>query len=148
MYLIGIFAVLLVIMFIVWQFKLLKKYVLSFDKYQINPQAGYVKVNEQLIPFAAIARVTVRPCEQPSAAEKALSKSAAYAYMAQLVFHLHDGSAVCCSFNTKGALYQALKQLAPHTTVEADIEAYKPRPGCGLFLIFGAAILIILLKCC
>ena len=148
MHLIGILAVLFIIAFIGWQLKLLKKYVLSFDKYQINSQAGYVKINEQLIPFAAIACVTVKECEQPSAVEKALSKSAAYAYMAQLVFHLHDGSAVCCSFNTKGALYQALKQLAPYAAVKADIASYKPRLGCGPFLIIGAVLLVILLKCC
>ena len=149
MQLLYVCVVLFIIGFIVWQLKMLKKYVLTFDKFQINVKEGWLSVNKQVICFADIAYVSVREKTQPTAVEKALSKSAFYAYMAEAVFHLHDGMSVTCLFNTKGALYAALKKLAPYVQINADWHTYKPRWPWGFLLLMAAAVLAgLLLKSC
>ena len=113
-----------VILFIVWQFSLLKKYTLHFDKFKINLQEKCVFVNGRSIRFDEIDHITVQPLEQPTLAEKALSRSAVNHYMAQMTFHLKQGTPVECVFNYKGALYKALTQLKPHVRIDASIETY------------------------
>lgn len=128
--------------FIWWQFKMLKKYVLTFDRFSINTQKDYVQINHQIIPFADIAFISVREKEQPTTTEKMLSKSACYAYMAEMIFHLQDDICVSCVFNTKGALYKALKQLAPYLQINADTQKYKPRTSWGYMLLICAAVIM------
>ena len=142
---VAVVAIVLFIRFMVWQFKMLKKYALTFDGFKINAKEGYLVVNEQVINFADIDYVTVRETQQPSALEKTFSKSAFYAYMAEVVFRLQDGMQVSCRFNTKGALYKALKQLEPYVQINACIENYAPRFGWEIFLFFAAIILCVLL---
>ncbi len=134
--------ILLGIGFIVWQFRLLQKYVLTYDKFQINLQERWVSVNGQTVYFQDIDHVTVKQLRQPALFEKALSKNAAYSYMSEIVFHLKEGPEVHCTFNFKGALYKALKQLEPFVSIQADIESYKPRIQWGGLLLVIAAIIL------
>lgn len=39
---IAVFFILLMGIFIAWQFKMLKKYALSYDKFKIHPTEGYI----------------------------------------------------------------------------------------------------------
>lgn len=87
---IAVFFILLMVIFIAWQFKMLKKYALSYDKFKIHPTEGYISVNGQRIYF---------------------SKGQAPLY---------------CTFNSKGTLYNALKQLQPYVRIDENIENYKP----------------------
>ena len=145
MSLLVFFGVLFMVGFIVWQFKMLKKYVLTFDGYKMNAKEGFLVVNERVINFADITFVTVRELAQPSATEKMLSKSAYYAYMSEVIFHLHEGERVTCRFNTKGALYKALKQLSRYVPVNADIEQYKPRFEWSFLLLVAAGIILVMI---
>ena len=123
---IMVIAALLVIGFIYWQWKMLKKYALTFDTVKINLPGKYVTINGRDIHFEEIACITVRELPQPALHEKALSRSAFYAYMAQLEFHLTQGELVQVTFNTKAALYQVLERLNPFVQINANIDAYKP----------------------
>jgi len=137
------------VLFIFWQFKMLKKYVLTFDGFKMNAKEGFLVVNEQVINFADIELVSVRETQQPAALEKTFSKSAFYAYMSEITFHLHGDVRVNCRFNTKGALYKALKQLSPYVAINADIEMYKPHFAWGFLLLISAGIILaVLLKSC
>jgi len=141
--------VLWIIWFIFWQFKMIKKYVLSFDRCVVRAKEGYVAVNGREMNFDEIEGVTVREKEQPSALEKTFSKSAFYAYMSEMAFHLKDGACVTCTFNTKGALYKTLRQLAPCVAVNADINRYKPQSRWGYLLLIVAGVLFaLLIKSC
>lgn len=140
--------VLLVVGFIVWQFKMLKKYALTYDKLTLQPENRTVKINERTISFDEIDCVTVQEKQQPSMMEKALSKSACYAYMAEIQFHLHSGETIPCVYNTKGALYQILKKLDPFIPVKADINKYKPQIAwVGLIILVAAMIFIVIAAC-
>lgn len=136
-------AVVFIVLFIFWQFKMLKKYALKYDKFKLNLKQEYLSVNGQEINFKDIDHITVRQLQQPSALEKALSKSAFYAYMAEMVFHLKDGPAVYCTFNYKGALYKTLKQLEPYVKIDEDINYYKPRINWQYLLLIIAIFVII-----
>lgn len=133
--------VLIVVGFIVWQFRMLQKYVLSYDKFQLNLHEKWVAVNGQTIYFQDIDHITVKELQQPALLEKALSKNAAYSYMAEIVFHLKEGPEVHCTFNFKGALYKALKQLEPYVAIHANIEIYKPRVKWGMVVLIVLAML-------
>ena len=133
----------LMIWFIGWQFKMLKKYVLTYDKWAIHEKEGYLSVNGQQINLGDIVSVRVREMQQPSSTEKLLSKSAYYAYMSEMVLRLQDDTCVTCVFNTKGALYKALTQLAPYVRVEAPIQNYKPHVNWVMLLILMGAIFYI-----
>ena len=138
----------ILIAFFIWQIKMLRKYVLQYDRFKLDVAARQVEVNKERIILDEIAAVTVRELEQPSAWEKALSKSAAYAYMAQLVFQLKSGYEVTCKFNKKGTLYKALKQLSPLVPVNANIEDYKPHTNwvavCLVLIIVVVLIVMVL----
>ena len=134
--------ILLMIVFIAWQFKMLKKYALSYDKLKIHAGEGYVELNGQRIYFNGIEYITVRELQQPSAMEKAFSKSAFYSYMCEIEFHLKMPAPVHCSFTSKGALYGALKQLQPYVRIESNIEDYKPKINWWYLLLIIFAIII------
>lgn len=134
--------ILFIVIFIVWQFKMLKKYALSYDNFKIDATAGYVSVNGRRLYFNGIDYITVRELQQPSDMERMLSKSACYSYMAEIVFHLKGGETVCCTFNYKGALYKALKDLQPHTRIDENIDNYKPHVSWGRVILIIAAIII------
>ena len=134
-----------VILFIVWQFSLLKKYTLRFDRFKINLQEKYVSVNGQNIRFEEIDYITVQPLEQPSLAEKALSRGTVNHYMAQMTLHLKQGMPVPCVFNYKAPLYKALTQLKPYVCIDANIEAYSAPFKWVPLVIFLVAIIIVLM---
>ena len=147
----GLFYTLIVLLavgFIVWQFKMLKKYALTYDKLTLQPENRTVKINERTISFDEIDCITVREQKQPSFAEKALSKSACYAYMVDILLNLRNGETVKCTFNTKGALYQTLKKLEPFIPVKANINGYKPQVSwVGLIILVTGIILIVIATC-
>ena len=124
---VGTIVVLLIIIFICWQFKMWKKYALPHDKFNINLKEKYVLVNGNKINFREIDHIMIKELQQPSVWEKSLSKSAHYAYMTEVVFHLKDGECVCCTFNYKGSVYRVLKQLSSHVRIMANIDQYKPK---------------------
>ena len=139
-------AVIVVVLFIGWQFKLLQKYALKYDKFKISTQDKYVSVNGQIIYFGDIDYATVRELEQPALLEKAFSKSAFYTYMTELVFYLKSGAVVHCTFNYKGSLYKALKQLEPFVQIRHNnIEIYKPHIRWVRLLLLLAGIIVVLL---
>lgn len=140
-----VICVLLVILFIFWQFKMLKKYALAYDSFKLNIPGRYVVVKGGIIPFEEIDFVTVRELEQPSMLEKTFSKSACYAYMAEVVFHLKSGCEVTCTFNNKGVLYKTLKQVAPFVQVNGDIDCFKPQMRWGVLLVIVAVIILVCL---
>ena len=138
------FAVLFIVIFIFWQFKMWKKYNFSYDKFKINVKEEYISVNGKEINLKDIDYVTVKELPQPSAYEKALSKSAYYAYMAQIVFHMKQGPDVPCTFNYKGPLYKTLKQLELFVKIDDDIEYYKPQiPWFNIIIILTAIMIIV-----
>jgi hypothetical protein len=149
MYAFGFLLVLGMLWFMAWQFKMLKKYVLTFDRFSLHAKEGFIQINEQVIPLGEIAFARVREKEQPTATEKMLSKSAYYAFMAEIVFHLQDDTCVCCAFNTKGALYKALKQLTPYVQINGNIDVYKPHFAWGVLLFFAAGLIaFVLFRAC
>lgn len=142
-----IIAFLLLVLFLVWQFKMLKKYALTFDYFKLNVSERFIVVNGEQIGFDEIACVTVRELEQPSVLEKAFSKSAFYTYMAEVTFHLKSGESVHCTFNTKGVLYKTLKKLEPFVPVNGDIDYFKPHLHWGaLLLLLAGFVLFFLFK--
>lgn len=145
MYVFGFLFLLAVLWFIAWQLKMLKKYVLTFDRFSLHAQEGFIRINEQVIPFGEIAFARVQKKEQPTAAEKMLSRSAYYAFMAEIVFHLQDDTCVCCTFNTKAALYKALKELMPYVQIDGNIEVYKPHFAWGYLLLFVVVLIVVML---
>lgn len=144
MNIIAVCAIIFMVLFIFWQFKMLKKYALKYDKFKINLKQEYLSVNGQEINFKEIDHITVRELEQPSALEKTLSKSAFYAYMAEIVFHLKNGPNIYCTFNYKGTLYRTLKQLEPYVKIDEDIDYYKPKIRWFNMLMVIAAVIIVL----
>ena len=125
-----IFIVLgLLILFLIWQFKMFKKYALSVDRFKLDVPARYIMVNKERIIFEEIDFVTVRELEQPSTLEKVFSRSASSVYMAEVSFHLKSGYELACKFNHKGTLYKALKQLQPFVQINANVADYKPQVG-------------------
>jgi len=142
-----ILAFVFLVLFIVWQFKLLQKYALKYDRFKINIREKYVCVNGQKIYFSEIDHVRVKELPQPSVVEKALSKSAFYTYMAELTFCLKDGTVVPCVFNYKGILYKTLKQLSVYVPVPTNIDIYKPRVAWWqLVFLLGVIIFVLLMK--
>lgn len=139
---VATFFVVLIIMFIYWQFKMLKKYALTYDKFKINIAEKHVLVNGQKINFTDIDHITVRELPQPSPIEKTLSKSAFYAYMSEMELHLKQGERVPCTFHDKGTLYYTLKKLTPYVHIAANMDHYKPAIN-GWFLL-GIIIAILL----
>ena len=112
--------------FLVWQFKMFKKYMLEYDRFKLDIPSRYILVNQERIIFEEIDFITVQELEQPSVLEKTFSKSAARAYMARVMFHLKNGYRVDCTFNRKRELYSTLKQLEPFVPVRGNIEDFKP----------------------
>ena len=57
MNIIAVCAIIFMVLFIFWQFKMLKKYALKYDKFKINLKQEYLSVNGQEINFkGAIVR--------------------------------------------------------------------------------------------
>ncbi len=119
-------CVLSCVWFIWWQWKMVKKYALTYDKLKINRNEKYITIQKRQINFTDINFVSVKELPPPALWEKALSKSAFYAYMAQVEFHLTDGTILSAKFNSKAALYKALKELEAVVPVRANIDLYKP----------------------
>lgn len=140
-----IIAFLLLVIFLVWQFEMLKKYALAYDSFKLNIPGRCAVVRGEIIPFEEIDFITVKELEQPSTLEKTFSKSACYAYMAEVVFHLKSGCEVTCTFNNKGVLYKALKQLASIVQVNGDIDYFKPQVRWGVLLVIVAVIVLVFL---
>ena len=136
---------LLVAAFLYWQFRMLKKYALKYDKCSVNVPEKCVVINGQQIAFEAIEAVTVKELPQPAVYERMLSKSAAYVYMTEVTFHLKDGLEMRCVFNHKAVLYKTLKQLEPVVSVQADLEQYKPRANWVTAVILFVFILGIII---
>ncbi|MBP5286796.1 MAG: hypothetical protein J6Z08_02745 [Elusimicrobiales bacterium] len=139
---IAVFFIMLMVIFIAWQFKMLKKYALSYDKFKIHPTEGYISVNGQRIYFSGIEYITVKELQQPSAAEQFFSKSAFYSYMSEIVFHLKGQAPLYCTFNSKGTLYNALKQLQPYVRIDENIENYKPTINWKFLILIIISIII------
>ena len=118
-------AVIFVIMFIVWQFKLIVKYGFKFDNLKIDSVNNSFMVNKREFKFDEVEYVTVNILEQPSVIERLLSKSAVIAYMTEIVFHMKNRVIVTCKFNNKGLLYKSLCQLRPHVRIEETIEQFR-----------------------
>lgn len=138
--------VLLVVCFIAWQFKMLRKYTLSYDKLTVDLQNRVLTINGHPVSFDDISFITVQVKQQPSLVERSLSKSAAYVYMAEMLLHLHNGETVGCNFNHKGALYQTLKKLEPFVPVQANIDNYKPQIAWVRLILIVTAIIVILMS--
>ena len=62
--------------------------------------------------------------------------------MSEIVFHSKAHEPVSCTFNSKGALYKALKDLQPYIRIDDNIENYKPKINWIHILIIVAAIII------
>ena len=120
-----IFLFLCLIVFFYWQFKMIRKYSFQYDKFKINIPQRNVCINGETISFKEIDHICVLEMEQPGIAEKAFSKAAYHVYLTKVMFRLKNGNNVSCLFNSKLALYKALKKLQPFVTVYADIEQYK-----------------------
>ena len=69
-FIIAIIAVILVIAFIIWQFKVLMKYSFHFDKFKIDAKNKFVKINNKILYFNYIS---IEECEQRSILEKGLT---------------------------------------------------------------------------
>ena len=120
-----IFLFLCLIVFFYWQFKMIRKYSFQYDKFKINIPQRNVCINGETVSFKEIDHICVLELEQPSIAEKAFSKTAYHTYLTKMIFHLKNGTAVSCRFNSKGALYKALKRLQPFVAIYENIEQYK-----------------------
>ncbi len=120
-----VFLFLLLIIFLFWQFKILLKYSFQYDKFKINIPQRKVYINGERVPFEEIDHISVLELEQPSTTEKAFSKTAYHTYLTKMLFHLKNGTTVSCRFNSKAALYKALKQLQPFVAIYENIEQYK-----------------------
>lgn len=138
-------AWILVFLLFFWQFKVLKKYAFGYDSFKLKIAERYVVVNGARIDFEEIDYITVKELEQPSDLEKAFSKSAFYAYMTEVTFHLKGGFGVTCRFNSKRVLYRALKQLEPFVQIHGNIEYFKPQIRWIPLLIIVASIILIFL---
>jgi hypothetical protein len=137
-----------VILFIYWQFTVLKKYALKFDSFKIDKTKRCIIVRKEIIKFRDIDYIAVEELEQPSVVEKTLTKSGAYCYMSKLIICMKDGTVKECTFNYKGILYKTLKELKPFVNIDADIEKYKPNAVLGyiIIIILSTCILISLLS--
>lgn len=133
-----------VILFIIWQFKVIMKYSFNYDKVEVDNKNRLITINDEKISFKDINFVTVEELEQPSVAEKTLTRSGFYSYMSNMVIYLKDGNIKKCKFNYKGALYKILTKLKPYIKIDADIEQYKPN-SLAMLLIFIIVIVIIVL---
>ena len=120
-----IFLFLCLIVFFYWQFKMIRKYSFQYDKFKINIPQRNVCINGETVSFKEIDHICVLELEQPSIAEKAFSKTAYHTYLTKMIFHLKNGTVVSCRFNSKGALYKALKRLQPFVAIYENIEQYK-----------------------
>ncbi|MBR5609047.1 MAG: hypothetical protein IKW63_02130 [Elusimicrobiaceae bacterium] len=120
-----IFLFLCLIVFFYWQFKMIRKYSFQYDKFKINIPQRNVCINGETVSFKEIDHICVLELEQPSTTEKAFSKTAYHTYLTKMIFHLKNGTAVSCRFNSKGALYKALKRLQPFVAIYENIEQYK-----------------------
>lgn len=118
-------AVISVIAFIIWQFKLLIKYGFKFDNLKIDSSNSCFKVNKREFKFDDVEYVTVNILEQPSVIERLLSKSAVAVYLTEIVFHMKSREIVTCKFNYKGLLYKSLCQLRPHVRIEENVEQFR-----------------------
>ena len=125
-----------VILFIYWQFLVLKKYALKFDAFKVDKTKKYILLKKEIIKFRDIEYVAVEELEQPSVTEKVLTKSGAYCYMSKLIIGMKDGSIRECILNYKGTLYKTLKDLQPYVKIDADIEKYKPNTILSYIIMF------------
>lgn len=139
-----IISVIFLIVFIYWQFVVLKKYALKYDSFKIDKAKRCIIVKKEIIKFRDIDYIAVEELEQPSALEKTLTKSGAYCYMSKLIIVMKNGSVKDCTLNYKGILYKALKEMQPYVKIDADIEKYKPNLiGFILYIILFTAIFCI-----
>lgn len=119
------FLFLCLIVFLYWQFKMVQKYAFQYDKFKINIPQRKVYINGEEVAFEEIDHLRVLELEQPSTTEKAFSKAAYHTYLTKMIFYLKNGIEVSCRFNSKAALYKALKRLQPFVPIYENIEQYK-----------------------
>lgn len=124
MVLIILFTILL-ILFIIWQIKVIMKYAFKYDNLKIDTEHGCLTINNEKIKFVDINYITVEELEQPSMVEKTLTRGGCYAYMSEIIVSLKDGTIKKCIFNHKGRLYKTLERLKPYVRMEIDIDTLK-----------------------
>ena len=141
-----IICITFVILFIIWQYKVITKYAFKFDKLKIDTVNKFLAINGVKIKFIDIDFITVEELEQPSMLERTLTKSA-YNYMADMILHLKNGTTKKCTFNFKGGLYKSLKQLQQYIKINTDIECYNVLPSWLFALIFiiGSILMFLIL---
>ena len=131
----------LISLYIIWQYKVITKYAFRFDKFSIDTNNNLIAINGTKIKFSDIDFVTIEELEQSSAIERTLTRSR-WNYMADIIFHLKNGTIQKCTFNYKGVLYKNLKQLQQYIKIDDDIEYYKieglPNWLVILLLIIGS----------
>ena len=114
----------LMLLYFIWQYKVMKKYIFKFDKFDIDTENNLITINNTKIKFRDIDFATIEVLKQPSTTERTLTRSK-WNYMADIIFHLKNGEIQKCSFNYKGLLYKNLKQLQNYIRIDANIEDYK-----------------------
>lgn len=119
-----LFAI-LVILFIIWQFKTIMKYSFKYDNIKIDTEHNFLIINNKKIKFVDINYITVEELEQPSILERTFSRGGHWAYISEITIHLKDSTTKKCTFNTKGRLYNTLKKLEQYVRIEADIDTFK-----------------------
>ncbi len=118
-------SALIVIAFIIWQFKVIMKYSFKFDNISIYENEKCLILNKEKIYFKDISYIEVNELEQPKAYEKLLSKGAFGHYMTEIYIFLANGTVKTCKFNYKMHLYKILKKLQPYVVINKNIEKYK-----------------------
>ena len=98
-FLILVLSVLLVLIFIIWQFKVLMKYSFNYDNFKIDTKNKFLTINNKQILFKDINYITVRELEQPSISEKLLTKGALCTFNAEALLQMKDGTIEKCKFN-------------------------------------------------
>ena len=140
-----IFGTILVILFIIWQFKAIMKYAFKYDNLKIDAEHGFLTINNEKIKFVDINYITVEELEQPSMAEKIFTRGGRYAYISDIIIYLKDGVIKKCTLNSKGRLYKTLKMLQPYVKVVANVDSLNeglPNWITILLLIIGTVWII------
>ncbi len=132
-------CILILIPYIIWQYKVVTKYGFKFDKLNIDIKNNLVTINNRKIKFTDINSIDVIEQEQPSNIERMLTK-ASYNYMADIVFYLKDGTTQRCVCNYKGIIYKSLAKLQPYIRINCDIEYFRPQ-GLPIYLVILMLIL-------
>lgn len=132
-------CILILIPYIIWQYKVVTKYGFNFDKLKIDTENKLIIINNRKIKFNDVSFITVMELDQPSNAEHLLTK-AAFNYMGEIIFNLKDGTMQKCICNYKGIIYKSLAKLQPYIRINCDIEYFRPQ-GLPIYLVILMLIL-------